>query len=112
MATYGNITFRGKSGEKYYFQAWPLATRFRSVGAVYFVTKRAFNDQTYRRRACHEAIFIGQTGNLADPFGTQLQLGCFNKHGANCVCVYLDANEERRLAAEQDLIDGQSPSCN
>lgn len=112
MATYGNITFHGKSGEKYYFQAWPLETRFKSVGAVYFVTKRVFNDKTYRRRASHEAVFIGQTGNLADPFGTQLQLGCFGKHGANCVCVHLDASEERRLTIEQDLIDSQSPSCN
>ena len=112
MATYGGITFVGKSGEKYYFHAWPLETRFRAVGAVYFVTKRVFNNKTYGRRAGHEGIYIGQTGNLTDPFATHSQLGCFKKHGANCVCVYLDANEERRLAVAQDLIAAHTTSCN
>ena len=29
-----NINFRGKSGERYCFQAWPLDTRFKPMGAV------------------------------------------------------------------------------
>ncbi|MBI2314094.1 MAG: hypothetical protein HYU77_16500 [Betaproteobacteria bacterium] len=111
MAKYGNITFSGKSGEKYCFQAWPLGTRFKSLGAVYFVTKRAFKNRTYDR-ACHEAVYIGQTGNLADPFGTQSQLDCFEKHGANCVCVFAVDTEELRLAVEQDLLAAHSTSCN
>jgi hypothetical protein len=60
MVTYGGITFNGKSGEKYYFKAWPLNTKFNPLGAVYFVTKRVFNDKTYRR-ASHQSIYIGQT---------------------------------------------------
>jgi len=111
MATYGGITFAGKSGEKYFFHAWPLETRFKAVGAVYFVTKRVFSNKTYRI-ASHEGIFIGQTENLTDPFETQSQLGCFNKHGANCVCVYLDTDEKRRLAIAQDLLACHSTSCN
>ena len=62
MVTYGGITFNGKSGEKYYFKAWPLNTKFNPLGAVYFVTKRAFNDKTYRR-ASHQSIYIGQTAD-------------------------------------------------
>ena len=111
MATYGGITFTGKSGEKYYFHAWPLETKFKSVAAVYFVTKRTFNNKTYRI-AGHESIYIGQTGNLTDPFATHAQLGCFRKHGANCVCVHVVADEERRIAVEQDLIAGHTTSCN
>lgn len=111
MAKYAGITFSGKSGEKYYFQPWPLETRFKSVAAVYFVTKRSFENNTYRR-ACHDGIYIGQTENLADPFSTQLHFDCFRKHGANCVCVYLVADEERRIAVEQDLIAGHSTHCN
>ena len=111
MATYGGISFVGKSGEKYYFHAWPLETRFKSVGAVYFVTKRSFSNKTYRI-AGHESIYIGQTGNLGDPAATPLRVERFLKHGANCVCVYLDPSEERRLAVAQDLLAAHSTSCN
>ena len=111
MATYGGITFNGKSGEKYYFKAWPLQTRFNPLGAVYFVTKRVFNDKTYRR-ASHESIFIGQTSDLTAPLATPVQLTCFEKHGANCICVYVDANEERRLAVAQDLLAAHNTTCN
>jgi len=111
MAKYGGITFSGNSGEKYYFQVWPLETRFKSVGAVFFVTKREYTGGTFRRMS-HERIYIGQTENLADPLATQSQFTCFNKHGANCVCVHLDANQERRLAIERDLAANHSTSCN
>ena len=111
MVKFGAVTFSGKSGEKYYFQVWPLETRFRSVAAVYFVTKRVRENQTYDR-ACHEGIYIGQTENLTGLFATQSRLDLFKKHGANCVCVYLVKNEERRLAVEQDLIAVHTPPCN
>lgn len=108
---YGDITFSGKSGEKYRFHAWPLETRFKPLAAVYFVTKRAFENSTYRR-ASHDNIYIGQTANLADPFATQSQFDCFRKHGANCICVYPVEGEEQRIAVEQDLISAHSTHCN
>ena len=111
MATFGGITFNGKSGEKYYFKAWPLQTRFNPLGAVYFVTKRGFTDKNYRR-ASHESIYIGQTANLTDPLASSLQLACFEKHGANCICVYIDANADRRLAIAQDLLATHNTTCN
>lgn len=111
MATYGGITFTGKSGEKYFFHAWPIETRFSSVAAVYYVTKRSFSNKTYRI-AGHEGIYIGETANLTDPFATQSHLDCFRKHGANCVCVHVITNEQRRLAIEQDMLAGHTTSCN
>jgi hypothetical protein len=111
MATYGGITFNGKSGEKYYFKAWPFATRFNPLGAVYFVTKRGFNDNTYRR-ASHESIYIGQTADLTGPLAPPAQLACFEKHGANCICVYVNANEEQRLAVARDLMAAHHTTCN
>ena len=111
MATYGGITFNGKSGEKYYFKAWPLATRFNPLGAVYFITKRVFADKTYRR-ASHESIYIGQTADLTAPLGSPPELGCFEKNGANCICVYVDASEERRVAIAQDLLAAHRTTCN
>jgi hypothetical protein len=111
MATYGGITFTGKSGEKYFFHAWPLETQFKSVAAVYYVTKRSFSNKTYRI-ASHEGIYIGQTESLTGPFATQTQLDRFRKHGANCVCVHLIANEERRQMVARDMLAAHSTSCN
>jgi len=107
----GSVTFGGKSGEKYHFQVWPLDTRFKSISAVYFVTKRTYENSTYRR-ACHDGIYIGQTENLADSIAAHPQLEHFRKYGANCICVYLLADEERRIAVEQDLLAAHSTHCN
>ena len=108
---YPDITFTGKSGGKYRFQAWSLDTRFKPMAAVYIVTKRAQDNSTYRR-ASHDSIYIGQTGNLADPFGTESQFDCFRKHGANCICICLFENEVQRIAVEEDLIALHSTHCN
>lgn len=111
MATYGGITFNGKSGEKYYFKAWALGTRFNPLGAVYFITRRVFADKTYRR-ASHESIYIGETADLTAPLGAPPQLACFEKNNANCICVYVDANEERRRTIVQDLLATHRTTCN
>ena len=108
---HGSVTFGGKSGEKYHFQVWPLDTRFKSVSAVYFVTKRTYENNTYRR-ACHDGIYIGQTENLSDSIAAHPQLERFRKYGANCICVYLLAVEERRIAVEQDLLAAHNTHCN
>jgi len=108
---YGTITFSGKSGEKYRFDAWSLETRFKALAAVYFVTKRALDNTTYNR-ASHDSIYIGQTANLADPFATQSQFDCFRKHGANCICICLLESEEQRIAVEHDLLELHSTHCN
>jgi hypothetical protein len=108
---YPDITFTGKSGEKYRFQAWSLETRFKPMAAVYLVTKRAQDNSTYRR-ASHDPIYIGQSANLADPFGTESQFECFRKHGANCICICLLESEARRSVAEEDLIALHSTHCN
>jgi len=108
---YPDITFTGKSGEKYRFQVWSLETRFKPLAAVYFVTKRAQDNNTYKR-ASHDSIYIGQTPDLTDPFGTQAQFDCFRKHGANCICIYMHENEERRIVIEEDLIALHSTHCN
>ena len=107
----GSVTFVGKSGERYHFQAWSLEARFKSVAAVYFVTKRAYDNNTYRR-ACHEGIFIGQTEDLSGSLAAEAQLERFRKYGANCVCVHLLADAGRRIAVEQDLLDAHRTHCN
>ena len=107
----GSITFVGRSGEHYRFQVWPLETRFKAVSAVYFVTKRAYGNGTYRR-ANHDSVYIGQTGDLCAALAVEPQLVRFRKFGANCVCVHLLDDEARRVAIEQDLLAVHSTKCN
>lgn len=107
----GSIFFSGKSGEKYHFQVWPMETRFKPVAAVYLVTKRAYDNNSYRR-ACHDAIYIGQTEDLSGALAAGAQLERFKKFGANCICVLALADEARRIAIEQDLLDAHSTHCN
>ena len=105
MPKYGDLILNGKSGENYCFQTWSFHTRFRSVGAVFFVTKRLFNSKNFRR-ASHEVIYIGQTSSMSEPLATPSQLDAFEKHGANCVCVYPTTDEARRINIVEDLITG------
>jgi hypothetical protein len=107
----GSVTFVGKSGQRYHFQAWSLEARFKSVAAVYFVTKRAYDNSTYHR-ACHDVIYIGQTADLSGALAAEGQLERFRKYGANCVCVHVLADEERRIAVEGDLLDAHYTHCN
>lgn len=113
MAKYGDIMLSGKSGAKYRFQSWPLRTRFRSIGAVFSVTKRQclFENKTFHR-ANHEVIYIGQTANMSNPMGTLSQLDSFEKHGADCVCVYPAADEALRAQMVEDLIAAHQPLLN
>lgn len=107
----GNINFTGTSGRSYAFQAWPIDTRFKPVAAVYFVTKRAFLNRTYNT-ASHDAIYIGQTDNLANAFGAKVSLERFLKHEANCVCVHPLVDPELRDAIVRDLLGRHSTYCN
>jgi len=107
----GSVTFVGKSGERYHFQAWSLEARFKPIAAVYFVTKRAYDNGTYRR-ACHDGIYIGQTEDLSGALAAEGQLERFRKYGANCVCVHVIADEARRIAVERDLLDAHRTHCN
>lgn len=108
---YGNVIFRGKSGQSYRFEAWSLETKFKPLAGVYFVTRRGNEDSNYNR-ATHEHVYIGHAASLAEPLGNPSQLDLFRKHGANCVCVYAADGEERRIAIEQDLLAAYPTSCN
>src|SRR5436853_4415252 len=105
MTTTNTINFKGKSGERYAFQAFPLETKFKAVGAVYLVTERTFDDTTFRTRASHRSIAIGQTADLATSLIESERVKLRAK-GANCICVCAEGDETRRVEIERDLIEG------
>jgi hypothetical protein len=100
------IHFKGKSGERYRFQAWPMNTKFKAIGGIYVVTKRACENRTFPTKASHQPLAIGQTGDLAASFVTTSERNKLVDQGANCVCVCPVADETRRLEIEKDLIEG------
>ncbi len=109
MAQYGDITYTGQSGTKYQFETYSWDATFSEVGAVYVITKRITKPEG---GGSHTRIYIGQTSDLSERFDNHHKLSCFERHGANCVCVHVDNNENSRLAKEADLIAASTAPCN
>ena len=107
----GAITFTGKSGSQYPFHIWSLDTQFKPIGGVYFITQRVA-DRAKQLRPRHNAIFIGQTEDLAQAFNAHEMPERYLKLGANCICVHLHADAEQRLGIEKDLLSVYRTDCN
>lgn len=109
MAECGTPTFTGTSGEKYEFTAFSRNTKFKAVGAVYFMTRRLKRSEGGFR---HAHIYVGETENLSKrPLNRQRKV-CFDKKGANCVCIYLESSESKRLKIAAGLRNKYDPPCN
>ena len=109
VAKISDASFKGKSGEKYRFNVYPMGQAFKAVGAVYAVTRRSKNSSGLYS---HEIIYVGETGDLSTRFDDHHKADCFAQHNANCICTHGDEDEESRLAKEDDLIRQQNPPCN
>ena len=101
-----SVTFQGKSGTRYRFQAWPMTAKFKSMGGIYIVTKRECLNPTFPSMASHRCLAIGQTADFANTVLSKAELTKLTDRGANCICVYPVADESRRLQIEKDLIEG------
>lgn len=101
MAVTTNTTATGASGTTYTLGVYPLGTPFSAVGGVYIVRK----DNT--------ALYVGQTGNLAERFEDHHKEPCWRSRGANNMAVMaVSGGETHRLAIERDLIQSLNPPCN
>ena len=109
MAKFGRVTFTGESGQDYAFAAYSRDTRFKPLAAVYVITKR----RTDRNGpAFHARIYVGQTDNLERHSLNHERKHCFDRKHANCVCVFPENDQDRRLAIETDLRRAYDPPCN
>lgn len=109
MASLGQITINGQGGRQYTFDVYPWGTSFKSLGAVYYISKRI---QRGDGSWGHTKIYIGQTSDLSERFDDHHKKDCFSKHGANAISILLENNEDRRFAIEDDLITAIGPPCN
>ena len=109
MAKVGTATFTGTSGSKYEFTTHSRNTKFKAVGGVYFMTRLLKrSDGGYR----HTHIYVGETGNLSKAVLSLDKKACCDKRGANCVCIYLESSESKRLKIEAGLRNKYNPPCN
>lgn len=109
MAKLADMVIAGASGEKYTFGVYLSDTQWKDIGAVYVVTKRT---EKPGGGGSHTYIYVGQTENLNERHSNHHKADCFKKHGANCICVHVEEDEERRLAIEADLLDASEWPCN
>jgi len=109
MPKLGSVTFTGSSGKKYKFNAYPINTEFEAFGAVYLFTKRYKNSSGDYN---HIDIYIGQTKNISERFENHHAMPCIKRNDANCICIYNESSESKRLDIEKDLIDNYNPPCN
>lgn len=109
VARISTLTLRGKSGNQYEFEVWPINQNFNAVAAVYAVTRR------YQKSGGgygHKVIYIGETSDLSTRFDNHHKADCFSEHNANCICTHQDNDEDSRRAKEADLIASYNPPCN
>jgi hypothetical protein len=109
MAKIGTLTLTGASGNQYSFNVYPTDTGFKSMGAVYYISKRIEKEDG---TGTHTKIYIGQTGDLSERFDSHHKESCFKKHNANCVSILQESSEKTRLEIEGDLIEAYTPPCN
>ena len=109
VAKLSSITLSGKTGKKYEFAAYPRTDTFKALGAIYFMTKRvAKQDGT----GTHTWIYVGETGDLSKRPLNHHRKDCFDRHGANCVLLYLEKDPDTRLKIEKDIMEAYDPPCN
>jgi hypothetical protein len=109
MSKLADLIVEGESGTKYKFEVYSRETTFNHVSAVYLLTKRT---QKSDGTGTHEFLYVGETGDLGTRFDDHHKQDCFDRKGANCICVHRDGNEKSRLATESDLLAARNWPCN
>lgn len=110
MSKLGTLNLTGKSGQEYAFDVYPSDANFNDgIACVYYVSKRT---EKQDGGGDHEAIYVGETGDLVDRFGNHHKQMCFDGHDYNAISIHKEANEDRRTDIEDDLIEAINPPCN
>ncbi len=109
MPSLGKTTFDGKSGKAYRFTVYPLRTRIRKIAGLYIIANRSHDDSSGHQ---HQALFVGQTEDLSQPFEKHRKALEFEQNGANCICLHADESENSRIEKERDLVAATAPLCN
>ncbi len=101
------IDWEGASGRSYFYYIFDLSTVFRlGIPGNYIYCK-------LDSAVGWEPIYIGQTNDLGEDFGTHPAMPCITSNGATHIHVHTNRlGEQARLNEQRDLIDAYSPLCN
>jgi hypothetical protein len=111
MAIMEYLTIKGASAALYRFDVYPINVECPGVGGVYDYTKRS-PAESPGGGASHSLIYIGKTNSFRRRDKAQEDNECINKADPNCICLYPEGNDERRLTVEKDIISAHKPQCN
>ena len=108
MNKLGTVKFRGKSGVRYPFTAYPLETVFHEAfSGVYVVTRR--EEGKAKKGFVHKRLCTGQSDDLRQSMaGNEPSLSA---RGANCVCVHAENDQAARRKIELDLAREPRADC-
>lgn len=110
MAKLGTLKLIGASGITHSFDVYGANTSWRDgLACVYYVSKRTVKPDG---SGTHAKIYIGETEDLANRFASHHKQPCFERHGYNAISIIKEANAQRRLAIEDDLVHAEHPPCN
>ena len=100
------ITFKGKQNN-YECNIYTLDTNFKAVSAIYVFTNRHKNGDGIS----HTRIYVGKTKDLSQRFDDHHKANCFEKHNANCICIY-KCKESELDFIEKDIMSVNTTKCN
>jgi excinuclease UvrABC nuclease subunit len=104
-----DLNLKGISGKEYKFLVYPLGTKFKAIGGVYYISKRTKNQDGI---GSHSPIYVGETSDLSERFDNHHKSSCFDRKNANCISVLINSSEKERLVIEKDLKKNYNPTCN
>jgi len=103
------VTFAGRSGERYDFRIYVWETKFKAVPGVYVVASRTVEPG---RPAHYAPLFVGEAADLSSALKGHPRDECFQMHYGNVVGVLKVDDDSRRTTILADLLNGLSPPCN
>lgn len=108
MAKIADLTLKGCSEKKYVFSVYPIDTSFKSLGGVYYISKRIVTDG----KVSHTHIYLGVTDDFSTRLNNHHKKDCFEKNQANCVSILLCDEEDERFEIEKDILCNYNFKCN
>ncbi len=102
----GLHVWTGASGKKYRYSAFMFGTHF-GPGAANIIFAREI------KRGHYAPVYVGQTGDLSEPFKDEAAMQCITEGRATHIHVRFAGDDEAaRIAECDDLIAALKPPCN
>jgi predicted GIY-YIG superfamily endonuclease len=112
-------TWKGKSGEKYLFEVYPITYSFKEDACVYIYTKILEESKIYVKPVKWDDIYVGETIHLATRLKEHANKKSKNKSdkliqesGATYIHVHKLESRDERLEMEKDLRENYKWRCN